>query len=368
MKKIGFLALLISMLFAFCKKAEMEMSEELHYDFYSSKITDAKGGLLWTKQDEEFHEYNNLYVNIGISQSDIVGVVFYTQNEFEEIASIDKKKVLALSVYYKFKGKLKHSLFLSESGNFKKVDSFDLYAKSIITDNITYLFNEVSGLADNLCCYYVVMRKKEVLHKSIDELGLKATTAIYKNNTKEVPGASSGDCDSPCNDNGCECEVWNLEEQLWDCEECICQMIVISSDSVTLANYSTNYINTYFDDNLYYTFRDSFMLNYTIGEKYVDYYYTLGSFLESSGEVTPTMMIQTASKMPTLYNVVNNLLYPSSNNTIVVTTETKNHLLSLIDIYDDLSSNTDYQWILEDITNDINLFHNKTYSEIMSML
>lgn len=122
-----------------------------------------------------------------------------------------------------------------------------------------------------------------------------------------------------------------------------------------------------FKEQLYYDLRDNLMKNYNIGNKYIDYYYALSAFLQKS-DYTITTLYKMISALPELNDSILKLLGNSSNNEIIISEQLKNNVVSIINDLKLISSNADFQTILNELESDIIFLSNKTKSNLINEL
>lgn len=119
-------------------------------------------------------------------------------------------------------------------------------------------------------------------------------------------------------------------------------------------------------DNMY-EIRDSFLIRYSIGQKYITKYYVFSKVLNENGGITSSNFMQHYNLGIHLISAINVVMTGSStavplNNTLKV------EALAILTYYRSLCSNPEFIAMCNDIENDLNLFTNKTNSEIWTLI
>ena len=112
--------------------------------------------------------------------------------------------------------------------------------------------------------------------------------------------------------------------------------------------------------------RDSIMMSYAIGRKYIDYFYALsyfGNAFKSSINASNLLShVQLAYKMFDISDKLKN----GNNSDVLIDNTTRNLALSLISEYRHYSTNHELQIMLDDISNDMDHFLNKTRAQVLA--
>jgi hypothetical protein len=110
------------------------------------------------------------------------------------------------------------------------------------------------------------------------------------------------------------------------------------------------------------------MVNYNIGEKYIEYYYAISGFLLKEDYQTTTLL-KLISTLPDFNSAVEKLIDQTNNGTeIIITENLKNDLFIIIDDLQIISNNSDYQTILNELKSDLTFLQNKTKDQILNEL
>jgi hypothetical protein len=134
---------------------------------------------------------------------------------------------------------------------------------------------------------------------------------------------------------------------------------------VTNINDSIQGVSPRLDEQAAYSFRDNFLLNYEIGQKYYSYYYYICYVASQFLRPKNVSLLDEYNFALSTYAVANTLQY-GSNSEIVITTIYKNEAFEMIDSYKTITANTYYSQIMDDIKNDLSVYENKTRAEILA--
>jgi len=139
-------------------------------------------------------------------------------------------------------------------------------------------------------------------------------------------------------------------------------------NGVAINNYSDLHsIGLTVDSDNMYEIRDSFLIRYLIGQKYITNYYAFSKILKENGGITSSNFTQHYNLGIHLISAINVVMTGSStavpfNNTL------KSEALAMVTYYRSLCYNQEFITMCNDIENDLNLFTNKTNSEIWTLI
>jgi len=152
--------------------------------------------------------------------------------------------------------------------------------------------------------------------------------------------AIGGDC-PPCED--CDFEYASVDQSL--VSETVAEALI--------------------DLDLHRQFRDDFLANYSLGQKHIDYYYAVSEFVLISDYNTSTFldMIET---LPSFNQSLNKLLNENTNGSdILISQQLSADMKSILNDFKEMSSNQDFQYILDDFITDVDLMTDKTKDEFI---
>lgn len=129
------------------------------------------------------------------------------------------------------------------------------------------------------------------------------------------------------------------------------------------ANRSDSLLSEKTGDN----FRDSFLVNYDIGVKYIYYYYMISYVHQIFGLNGGSHLSNNLAFAWKSYNVAN-ILKSGTNTTVVIDTPYYNMAMNMITVDREVVHNDDYNDLLDDIVTDLNFYRNKTRRQILDAI
>lgn len=302
--------------------------------------------------------------------------IYYDNPSVLENNSNIKSNIIAFSVYeFDNENEIVHKFYLKNNQTFEK--KFSLKENVMNTSNqvflLSYYFpkefkakniginnfcdiNEASNDKNRTQRNEFNLFKVVAIHKIKSEL-LKYNTlsrvADPKDECVSCEESGKGVCDSGLYCNG---------------ETPICEEEDEQEDMVERGMISQSSADILFNKQLYYDLRDDLMSQYNIGEKYIDYYYALSGFLQKS-DYNVTTLYKMMATLPDFNDSIEKLLNnTTSSSEIIISTQLKNDMLSIVNDLKAVSQNSDYQTILTELENDIILISNKSKSTILNEL
>ena len=192
-------------------------------------------------------------------------------------------------------------------------------------------------------------------------------SSLQKNNVDEFIDVGLNDCSYA---SGCS-EVANgtcsggyycaLGGDCPVCEDCNSNQSVVNQSLVT-----ETVANALFDLDLHRKLKDDFLIHYSLGQKHIDYYYAISEFVLSS-DYNTSIFLKMIETLPSFNQSINKLLDENTVGTeILITQELSNDMKSIINDFKQMSDNEDFQYILNDFENDVNIISNKSKSDLIS--
>lgn len=304
---------------------------------------------------------NELLKNISNSIDLDVNMEYLAIGEFYS----EDSELIAYEIYY-FDDYLMHSLFkISESGSFNKIFELKDNGKMNIANIefiLTYELKEYS-----ISKYILNVNNSFELEKTSgsSEMELYKTAKLFqldKNENKSnksvnyelVDEMSAGVCA------GCYATlVWGNCSAFGGCNSgCKAQTMTNSSQ------FKTAFPGVDLLDNKkeYYELRDNVLYTSEVGKKFINYYYSISSYINVS-DLSISDMSLIVSMLPNIDNAVNKVLHESKNrNEVIIDEDLKNKALSLISRLKSKTTNFSYNLILQDLESDINKLSLKSKS------
>lgn len=190
-----------------------------------------------------------------------------------------------------------------------------------------------------------------------------------KGEMKLTHKAPRPDCGRPCEMGGGEDCTGYYDEgyfPMWYCETSICSKNSVE-DKLFEANYSNyDYTNI---DNVLHSFKNNYLFTHEGGQNYITMYYNLSGTLPMENLTIPlcleTMDLIISDVMPLASNIESN---PNLNSNILITTETKNRIISYLNKIRDVYNDQDSKNKIDQLIIKIEFFSNKSNNFITSNL
>jgi hypothetical protein len=306
--------------------------------------------------------------------------VYYDNAILNKHISFNNENILGIIIYdLDSKGIMKHRFFYKKNSN-NYEEKLSLLENMMSTTNqefIVYKFfpeiykNKTIGISTlrdiNLDVNKILEQKNEFdLYRVVETFksikiennnvyrSLTEQEAIFRGSACEnCAETGNGSCDSNLYCNPDEKRCSDKDNELSVAERSIL--------SPTVAN-------NLFNLDLHRRLRDNLMVNYNIGEKYIEYYYAISGFLLKEDYQTTTLL-KLISTLPDFNSAVEKLIDQTNNGTeIIITENLKNDLFIIIDDLQIISNNSDYQTILNELKSDLTFLQNKTKDQILNEL
>ncbi|MEZ4919032.1 MAG: hypothetical protein R2792_07965 [Saprospiraceae bacterium] len=380
MKKALIFSVFLSLLcFTSCKNDDEKIqfegtSLQTDYEIENSISSGLTGSILYLKDDADFKSLVFQLLPPDVNIDRVVSLIAYTDQAIPDIKIIRKEDVAYLSVFHQPElGKMKHDFFRIDGDAFIKEERFCALTPVVSANHAQSILELIKRENSSLNAYSVIQNySNRSFYDSPENLKIKLTYQLFKSiniakatSDRDTPWSSQR-CASPCDPNqGCDCLTLPPEEAggspEYYCDACVCPFSIVADD----VDFPVEY-ESFFEFEPYYEFRDNFLSNYLIGQKYISYYYALGYFLKTNNLFTTNIIIETAKVSPKVFEIVQKLnSFPEGSSSILITESTKVQLLDLIDKYKALSTNADFHTMLNEISSDIEFYSEKSISQVM---
>ncbi|MBL7113042.1 MAG: hypothetical protein ISS19_13975 [Bacteroidales bacterium] len=348
--------------------------------FTSSIHENTENRYQYSRSYLDYVEFGRMFSEIHTveDQISIVALIIYYKSLCEPMDTLINTDIIGYSIYYLKDSKLFHNVFLSVGTKGSYVEKFNYETNAVKSTQLSFILNYVSTFEGDKG--YIIIFPNSILPFTLpnprDEFmvieqnyscyiiptQLKSSSSIVE----IVPGAVN------C---GGECPIMQNNECIaspfpGDPDFCFYFCATdIQSKAVSDSNaLSQDSIRLAYDTTLQYSLRDDFMVEYYIGQKYINYYHALSSFL---GENSPSisLMVKTARLLIDFNSLFEMLLDPEEYFDDIWLTETlADELTDLIMDYKAISNNRDYQDILDDIIDDIELYEDMTLGDLLDTI
>lgn len=390
MKKLLILSSFL-VLFSFCAKEEQSLVNNLEqFDIQFQKIenwsnnvkTFSNGsldnpnyyqGAINTVNNEDFTNFFMKFFREKTGENNLPSaLVFFVNKPIDELQTLTSNNVVGITSYMASGNKLSHNLYLSDTNLFKEIVEFSFEVRSLTTNQIQYsLLKKVKTNFKEANSYILILNKSNgTLVGESDQFQIR--TAVLESKRQTNDGASQREvpwvdvvasCASPCTDSKGNCEVY--EQGLNQCVSAGCLVSDIETQLLNNNTFEPSYIEETFEESTFYSFRDNFLIQTNIGNKYINYYYALSAFLYQN--VNLSIAANTATLLPQINEAIEKLQFPEINgDQILINEELKTDILQILAEYKSISENDDYNSVLDDIENDVNEFSNKTVDQVLT--
>lgn len=150
----------------------------------------------------------------------------------------------------------------------------------------------------------------------------------------------------------------------YKCEGSFCGKAQLKSASL-IENISQNLINNTLieNDSLHYDFKDNYLNNSRLGNKYKDYYYAMSRFLDVPDYVDIAINTGVFNLIPEVDDKLEILTQNGNENTVIFTEDFTSDLIQFLDNIKN-SNGSHFERVVEDLQNDILFFEGKSKSEL----
>lgn len=364
--------------------------EEIKETFYNANlnIQNLEGSELtfsgFTMRDSEIHfAYKELIQNKILSytpKGKISALAIYHINS--KTHKIQDKDIIGISVYeIDKKDRMDHHFFLkNESGIFDlKVSLLESFVNTENQNFLIWKYKNKSFKNDHIGINRILNsddERENRLTSQRNEFEVFRVMHQYQSLNTQKSAITKGhytnrgfaDCVSGCSEAGngtCDAGLYcNVGGDCPICEDCDNQDKVIE-----LGLVNDILAEQLFDLTLHRSLRDDFMKNYYVGQKYIDYYNAISAFILASDYDTNTFL-KMINTLPSFNTSIRILLDENTANdgTVLITSELKKDINSIIDDFMTMSNNPDFQFILNDLKSDIEFYSEKSKKTILSLI
>ncbi len=301
------------------------------------------------------------------SNVEVAAVIFYTNKYADglitDAQSIQDENTQAIGVYFIKENKLRFRFYLKENNAYRIIPELNAEVKAMSSNDLfdiykIYFSENKEGAAIAITNEDVLFKttysKSHTLGYNISYLSRKALGSSAWRQTTGGP-----DCDAPCSGghncqnglHGWSCDYTDEEENDGD------------QANVHLINGTPrNEVDSAYDIGLHYRLRDSFLMHYAIGQKYVDYYYGMTSTAYLSSDIVNN----TLPFLKKINNIVYEWLVNNNTSQVLLTDDLATEADALLDLYMAAAPNPTEAAYFTDIKTDVAHFKGKTIAEILA--
>lgn len=292
--------------------------------------------------------------------------------------SLEMEGLLAISIFHSSQNpnKSNHEIIIrNKDGRFDYYDDLSISSKKVTSNSITFICNYLNNNESRLINEVVAILGPNVIRSHSDDLLLRSRLYnirnLSSNENDEIKQRAAPDvgvqplCPDPCPDRGCDCEVYNMEAELWLCQPCICGLKEVEDSLVSTSALLQDTINY----QSYYYFRDSIMASSSFGIKYSQYYYILSEYVFNDLSLSLSDYFEIYSLVPTANKIVKKInQFDVTSSEHIISATDYNYIVDKIDHFKTFSSNLDYRSILSDIEFDLLLIKEKSLNQIIPLI
>lgn len=347
-------------------------SEDLNYCKYSLKHKD----------------FTEMYSYFNIDQKDqVISYMLFKNGLVNDADVVSKSEVIAIGTYTLIQNDIYFNLYILNENNSVNVPELSSRVSGFSITDLLFIAKRLIPKIDNGGLSIIRISDSEFDYNSLpklrysqDNLLVNAFLLDKKNKRlnfklktgnrlldfdrdNDVPVTCGGSC-TENNDDYCSDDINPVQYPI--CQRClICCLDDFEEDVEDSGEISLDTVNTAFDQDLLYDFRDS-VLKYTYwGLKIIKYYYWIQDFIDFDN-VPLSLKLETTYALydfiPKASKIIN---YDSFRNDTVLSHSLKSDLVTLMNNYKTLSSDTTYIAILNDIIDDINYYYDETIDDFI---
>lgn len=359
----------------------VDTSFNLEGEYFSGKSIQSYGVLnnsLWNSSFCSLNVNDNMYSKIEAFVSRETNfktayymVVLYGNVEASKLLdNIVVGNLNGISVYVTTDGNVLTHYYFGKKGN--KFYPENKLSQSVLGVNLRQieriLLHQAQGTSYLL--FSNIKSDEDINFSGQDELVL--VEAQWRDDVPFIdPGNDVGTRGVPCADEvpGCDEDSKYPDCLRFGSHSFKCQV----ADGCFMTRASTTYYNNIrfeevssnSEENLYHKFRDDFLIKSSLGKKYINYYYLIGSYLTNNPNLELT--VNTFKLLPLVNRGINRIFDDSTSNDILIEEDFANKLVSLFKEYKAHYKNLNLDIVLNDMIDDVDKMKNKSVNDVIKM-
>jgi hypothetical protein len=350
--------------FKYWLESDNKLKEENEYLIYISRIEPVLAHKILL---------SSINYNFDFESNDLASFSFFTEKDIKGLDSLNSKDILGFQLYRQKGHNLITEIFKLTENEVIKIDDLTSTVNYLSTNDIydcSKIFNSKKIRTIMVINNQFKFEPKKELGKSILSSKLikyKEKTLNYKSRIIENENNTSinASCSKPCVNYSGDCiTVYDgglpPQPNGFTCFRNICGLQQIAIEEKTPEKELKNELNSARD------FRDNFLTNYSIGKKYIRYYYNLSYTYKSL--YSETQWSKFKSIKPLLINKMNKILNNNDNNKIFINEKEKVQLLEFVNTLKVIDNSNSFQNMISQMQYDINRFSSKSISEVNIIL
>lgn len=324
---------------------------------------------------------------INLDNQSYEGIVLFEARDASKNDTLKLRDIVSFATYNRGNEGLRFSLFVLNRGTnqYQPVESLSTTTPYISTKPLSIIASKILPyLSSQIGTVCILCSNASNQSMKVDQIKgnsllaaahLKAST-LYKQNKNMVERVQYIDpstrkkCGPQCEaNNGNDCS-WQGQNEGYICVNSLnlCKFFGMMTSVVESEQVGGDTVSVAFDSTLLRAYRDSSLRETDWGGKMITYYYYLWTVLDTVS-VPLSLKVQTA-RVLYRYNtqVIATIMgNPASTNQLMSST-LKSQILALITQYKNLSSDTMYQGILDDLEDDVNTYYSYSVASFLSTI
>lgn len=349
------------------------MSKSHFYDvMYRKKNRAMQTAATWLTEKDFAH-----FVNLFPRLDHVAYVVVYLNDKPYQVKFFNDKTVTGISVCVNKNGNTTHYLFRNTGKGFAEDKAYTIDANEMSTQQFDYVCHEVLGNKTQ-GWWYITNKEnldfKELKKRNAFLVKMAASNIRLKNGNEEIgapPGGGGGSGGQPCGDYpGCQdgfpgtlCSPHTVMEGMYKCDYGTCPGMYVRVELEENHTYEATQLNTLFQFTLLYEFKD-FLHQSSRGTEMANNYYAIGSFING---VPLSLAMDVAVLLPSVKNRIEMLLHETNTGLTLITPATANQWQPFLNNLKQLSSDPDYELVVDAFIVEVNFLTNKTVGEVRNL-
>lgn len=318
-----------------------------------------------------------------------VAVVIYTDVAYNgnNIKTIDKKDIKGYSLFFSKENKFRHRFLLKgDDGVFRIVPELNCETRSISANSIFTIasiyfndrFKDVSAIEmTDLSRYANILDNKlyrnNTLRSSVKYLERQHQEVLDPNGKSAArPGGEGATCKAPCPPQNVQQTCEKKSSGSYSCLDTFDDGGSPETASAAIAfetgNYSYHQLDSAYNYDLEYEFRDSLLAQYNLGTKLTGYFYGVDAihYISAANISDITNLLYAVN--PQLQKLLDYNKYNIGGSTVFINSTLQTQIIDQINAFKAMASTHADSVMFDDVINDVNTYAGLTMAEVMSTI
>jgi len=328
--------------------------------------------LIYISRIEPVLAYNillsSINYNFDFDNIDLASFTFFTQKDIKKIDSLNSKDILGFQLYRQKGQNLITEIFKLTENEVVKIDDLTSTVNYLSTNDVydcSKIFNSKKIRAIMVINNQFKFETKKVnVRFPLKSKLIKYKEKILNYKSSKIENRINASCSKPCVSYSGNCVTvydGGLPPQPigFTCIRPICPF-----KEIVLEEGKTD---KEIDDELSFArnFRDTFMLSYSLGRDYVQFYYDLS---DASSLFSDEQWRQYKLIKPLLMNKAEQILNNENENLILINQNDKTRMIEFVNSLKTIDNSNSFQSMISKMLNDINKLSNKSIKEVKKLL